>query len=442
MTIFSALFDFCLQQKHHKNTYWVAYSGGMDSHVLICACAEMRDRYHVNLHAIHINHGLSAQSALWAKHCADVCAAFSIPYDAFVIEVIAEEGKSIEEIAREKRYALFAEVLGEGDVLLTAQHQDDQAETMLLQLFRGAGPKGLAAMPVIKPLGYGTQFRPFLNLPRATLQKFALERKLKWIEDESNHQKTFNRNYIRHDILPLLKNRWPAINHTLSRSAAHCAEAQGLLEEFAASIEKQACGSKPSTLSVTKLLKLSDEKQKLVLRYWISTQAYPLPDMKKLQSILINVLRARWDKMPCVAWQGTEVRRHRDDLYVMPALVPHDVTTVYRWQPNQPLSLRGIGVLEGKIKDRKAFPSITVAFRRGGETLHLPNRGPHKLKHLFQEWGIPPWERDRIPLLYIDNRLISVVGHWTDPAVNIQFKLTAGAGVEKILSPLPQAGEA
>lgn len=440
MTVIATLDEFC-QQNTDKKTYWIAYSGGMDSHVLLTACCEMRTRYAITLRAIHINHGLSAKAALWAKHCARVCAIEGIPYYEFTINIVPYEGMSIEETARSKRYAIFAEQLAPNDVLLTAHHQDDQAETVLLQLLRGAGPKGLAAMPQIKPLGRGIHFRPFLNEPRAALEVFAIKHALKWIEDESNSQTNFARNFIRHQVLPLFKNRWATIENTLARSAAHCAEAQALLEEFAATIEKQVRGAKSQTLSVTKLLSLPSAKQKLVLRYWISSQKFPLPDTKKILSILKNVLTAKRDKTPCVRWDGAEVRRYRDDLHLMPALIYHDPTQSYLWQLTQPLDIPVIGVLKASSQNTLSSVSAKVAFRQGGESIRLPKRGSRTIKHMFQEWGIPPWERDRIPLVYMENKLVCVPGCWVDPTLDIQFVLQSHANVKESLIPLPQAGE-
>lgn len=425
MTLLLALQRFCSQYGYDK-TYWIGYSGGLDSHVLLAVCHALRLNQPIKLRAIHINHGLNAKSKIWADHCARVCEAYEIDYLERSIQFEQTAGRSLEELAREKRYAIFAECLNDGDLLMTAHQQDDQAETLLLQLFRGAGPKGLAAMPVERSFARGFHLRPFLGFTRSMLQEYAELMKLKWIEDESNQNLHLTRNFIRHDVLPRLKARWPTVTIAISRTASHCAEAQALLEEVALDVGKKVSGSKINTLSVNKLLQLTAENQKLVLRTWIRALDYPLPDAKKIQTILNNALKAASDKMPCIRWGGIELRRFRDDLYLMPCLPIHNAQQIFEWDLETKLKLPGIGVLSAirsEVKtetQRKHYlcldiRSVSVRFRRGGEIARLPKRGHHTLKNLFQEWGVPPWERDRIPLIFVNEKLISAVGYFIDP---------------------------
>jgi tRNA(Ile)-lysidine synthase len=289
---------------------------------------------------------------------------------------------------------------------------------VLLQLLRGAGPKGLAAMPALKSFAQGIHARPLLGMTRETLQQYANEKLLKWIDDESNNNIKLTRNFIRHDILPTLITRWPSVTHALTRSAKHCAEAQVLLEEFAKDILKNVQGLNSKTLSVNKLLLLDDAKQRLILRTWINMLGFTLPDTLKMEVIRREVLMAGQDRMPCVAWEGVELRRYRDDLYVMPGLAEHDVSFNTSWDIKEPLILNGVGILSATFVEgsglRADIAQISVGFRQGGEVLRVPGRGRHTLKNLFQEWDIPTWERDRLPLLFADDKCVGVVGHCID----------------------------
>lgn len=417
MTLLSALRAFC-SQHGRDNTYWIGYSGGLDSQVLLSLCQTLRQTFPLKLHAIHINHGLSPHAHRWSAHCARTCQDYGIPLVERTIQLETTSGKSLEEAAREQRYAVFAEHLNAGDILLTAHQQDDQAETLLLQLVRGAGVKGLASMPVIKPFAHGFHGRPLLAFSRAELQRYAEAEQLQWIEDESNANTQFTRNFIRADIMPLLKSRWPSVTETLARSAAHCAEAQTLLQELAQESEATLQGSQAGTLSVAKLLALRPDKQKLMLRAWLQNLGYPLPDTKKIAAIQRDVLTAAWDRLPCVRWQGAEVRRYRDDLFVMSCLPATPQTTPVEWDVTKPLALPGIGTLQSSPVCgqglRADIKNVVVMFRQGGESVELPGRGRHTLKNLFQEWNVLPWMRARIPLVFVDEQLVSAVGYFVN----------------------------
>ncbi|SRR5579883_502821 len=428
MTLIEAVRDFCSQYGFEK-TYWVAYSGGLDSGVLLSLCVELRKTLPLKLRAIHINHGLSPLANEWAAKCKAVCHQQAVDYVEHTICIETAPGISLEETARKQRYARLAAVLQAGDILLTAHHQDDQAETVLLQLFRGAGPKGLAAMPRIKPLAQGFHGRPLLAFPHTVLMQYAHAHQLQWIEDESNVNLHFTRNFIRSDLLPLLKNRWPTITQVISRSAAYCAEAQGLLEELAAEDWQKIKGPRGDTLSATKLAALDAARQRLLLRLWIQQQGHPLPDAKKLETIQRNVLTARSDRQPRVVWQQTELRRYRDELYLLsPTKAPVPSSYTLTWKLNAPLVLPGIGTVwksEEEDEDQLASKSVSVKFRQGGERVHLAGRGRHVLKNLFQEYSIPPWERSRVPLIFVEEELIAIPGYFVqkgyelvpDPAI-------------------------
>lgn len=411
MNLLNTLHDFCT---HHgrDTTCWVAYSGGLDSHVLLSACVKLRSMHPLKLRAIHVNHGLSPSAASWADHCTAICQAYGVNLVLPRIQVCRSAGESLEEVARELRYAAFAQYLADGDVLLTAHQQDDQAETVLLQLLRGAGPKGLAAMSPVKSLGRGLHGRPLLAFPRSFLQQYAGENQLSFIEDESNANLKLTRNFIRHEVLPLLKRRWPTATQILSRVAEHCAETHALLEQETEQDLTELQGEGSHTLSIKKLLQYSPAKQRFLLRQWIYRLNYPVPDTKKMQTIQRNVLTARSDAAPCVQWQNVELRRYRDELYILQQLPLQDVEQRITWDLTQPLFFPGIGKLQAFLGPDygldASIKQVSVRFRQGGETLFLAGRGHRALKNLFQEWGVPPWERNRMPLVYVDDMLVAI----------------------------------
>ena len=407
---------------------WVAYSGGCDSHVLLHLLHQLQLilQLPLKLSAIHVNHGLSPYAGEWAEHCARVCAELDIPIRILEVNAKAKAGQSPEEAARHARYQAIDAQLAAGEYLCTAHHQDDQAETLLLQLLRGAGPKGLAAMGVQSPLGRATQLRPLLNLSREQIQQYAEEANLQWVDDHSNSDTRFDRNYLRHEILPRLKQRWPAAARTISRSAEHCAQAAGLLEQRAEEDWQQCRGQTGPLDTCLDVMKIATmqmlplARQKNLLRYWVVLNGLPLPSEIKLHHIINDVMGAAEDRVPCVAWSGAEVRRYQGHLYIMRPLLPFDTNIVIPWKTMaQPLLLpdgrtlvlesvqQQLGV-SGRLLQQG---DVTIRFRQGGETLLLPNSAHHKtLKQLLQERGVPSWQRDRLPLLYVGEQLMVVVG--------------------------------
>lgn len=416
----SLIRDFIAQHEQVK-TFWVGLSGGLDSQVLLALMNAMRTEQHCDVRAIHIHHGLSPNADAWAMHCKTTCQQYGMDYHEHRIQIPHQKGDSLENAAREMRYAIFAEYLNPGDILLTAHHQDDQAETVLLQLLRGAGPKGLAGMPLLKPFAKGLHARPFLQVTRDQLQNYALTQQLQWVDDESNQDQSLTRNYIRHTILPTLRTRWPTAASMLARSAKHCADQQRVLDGLSQSLFANVLGSQQDTLSVERLLQLSDEEQRCVLRSWIHAAGYPLPNTKKLATIQHSVLKAAWDRSPCVAWGQVQLRRFRDDLHLMQSLMPFDSQWHAHWDLQGPLSLPDKRQLFTAPSTNGGLSpdihEITVRYRQGGEKVDFPGRGRLTLKNLFQEWRVLPWERDRIPLLYVGECLVAVLGYFMSPAV-------------------------
>jgi tRNA(Ile)-lysidine synthase len=301
---------------------WVAYSGGLDSTVLLDLTARLGDRLSARLAAVHIDHGLNPGSADWASHCQRRCAGLGVPLVQRQVEVRVGDGQGPEAAARAARYAALVELLGPGDLLLTAHHRDDQAETVLLALLRGAGVRGLAAMPEVDALCFGRLVRPLLTFGRAELHAYAQARGLNWLDDPSNLDLNLDRNWLRQRILPLLVEHWPAASRTLARSARHCAEAAALVDRQAAGEAARLVGQRPGTLSVRGLRGLDAPLCRAVLRSWIVSWGFAVPDTRHVARIMGEVLPARPDASPLVAWAGCEVRRYRDDLFALAPLPP------------------------------------------------------------------------------------------------------------------------
>jgi tRNA(Ile)-lysidine synthase len=420
-----ALKNFC-EQHGCERTYWIAYSGGLDSHVLLHLFARLKKIFPLRLKAVHINHSLSPNAGAWQLHCTSICRELNIELVHVTVQAKAQAGASPEETARDKRYEVLSGLLTPNDLLLTAHHQDDQAETLLLQLLRGAGPKGLAAMPTIKLCGVGWQARPLLAFTRAELLAYATTHPLVWIEDESNNDLHFSRNYLRREVMPLLKTRWPSVTDTFARVASHCAEMQALCDEMGAADLAAAAGSTAQTLSVSYLLTLSPARQRQVLRMWIKQLNYFVPDTLKLQQIQREILHARADKNPHVAWKNVDCRRYRDDIFVMKRLPASQSARIFAWDLQQPLNLADMGILHASLKQgeglRAPCENVTVRFRQGGEVCQLPKRNfTSSLKKLFWEWNVAPWERERLPLIFVGDKLAAAPGFF----IGAEFKADA-----------------
>jgi tRNA(Ile)-lysidine synthase len=401
----------------------VAYSGGVDSHVLLHALWVLRAGHHFSLSAVHIDHDLQPASAEWGRHCARTCSALEVQYEVKRVKVdgVADEG--LEAAARRARYAALAAVLAPGDILVTAHHGDDQAETVLLQLLRGTGIAGLAAMPAQSVLGPGQIVRPLLGFSRAALHAYAQKQQLAWIEDPSNRALHLRRNYLRAEILPRLARHWPAYASLLARTARHAAEAMGLLDEVAETdlvACRHAVAHSPQALSIKALLTLSAARQRNLLRYWLRRQGFLAPATSQLEEVLAQAQTAPRSQRARVCWPGTEVWRYRDLLVAMPALHAPDPALDVAWDLRAPVNLPGIGRLhavpipgQGLSWARLNGKCLHIRLRSGGETLLLPGRGHHHaLKKLLQDEGVPPWLRARLPLLYADQELAAVADRW------------------------------
>lgn len=398
--------------------YWLAYSGGLDSSVLLHALAEVKGQIPAPLHVLHLDHGLHPDSPRWTEHCRKQCLQRGLSLTHRRLHLELQSGDSLEARAREARLAAFRDSMQPDDLMLTAQHRDDQAETILLQLLRGSGLDGLAAMPRLAPLGPGQLARPLLNFSRAELREYAEDQGTGWIEDPSNVQLHFDRNYLRHRVLPLLAERWPAYSATLARSAGHCAEARSLLDAMEQPQLEAVRGSLPGTLSSLALTGLEPALCRELLRRWIRERDFRPPDRLRLERIRSEVLAAAADRSPLVEWPGAQLRRYRDDLFLMPPLPALPGEPGMDWPRGEHIELSdGLGELsldpplaadklrrEGALKIR--FGVAALRCRPGENRPHRP------LKHLYQERGVPDWVRPYVPLLFVGDRLRAVGGFW------------------------------
>jgi tRNA(Ile)-lysidine synthase len=327
-------------------------------------------------------------------------------------------------------------------MLLTAHQADDQAETLLLQLLRGAGPAGLAAMPAISEFARGWHARPLLGFSRLELLEYAQAADLSWIEDESNLDLRFDRNFIRQEVMPRLQERWPGLTTTLGRAAALQSEASHLLTQLAG-MDMQDCYEPVSaTLRLDCLETLEPARQRNLLRHWIKYRGLTVPDQRQLQAILTDLIPAREDAVPCVRWPGGEIRRYRGGLYAVAPLPEAHGRALRHWDMTQPLELP-LGTLSASRQRGRGLRAalcldagVNVQFREGGETLRRRGQGHHQqLKKLFQAHGIPPWLRPYVPLLYVKDRLASVAGVW------LEDEFAAGEDEEGWLIEWSAAGE-
>lgn len=431
-TVEQALSEYVGNQTNASH-FCVGYSGGMDSHALLHAMAMLQKQMpQLSLRAIHINHGLQTDSQYWAAHCENVCEQLDVPLRVLKVDV-ADNGDGPEGSARIARYGAFAESLAEGEQLLLAQHADDQAETFLLQALRGSGPDGLAAIPRKRVFAKGYLCRPLLPCLQTQLGDYAARHTLEWIEDPSNTDTSFDRNYLRQAIMPLLKERWPAAANTLSRSAMRSAAASQTLLGIAQEDLELVRLRGSSELSVSELRSLPRERCYNVLRIWARQSKLRMPRLQDLSQVLISLINARDDSAGIVNVRDYEFRRHGDRLYLLPPQIANEPFS-YTWLPpyndlhitETNVTLTAQACREQGI-DLPAHGNVTVRNRTGGELIKLGEPAFHKaVKKLLQESSVPPWQRDAIPLLYVNDRLAAV---W-NIAVAVDFRAATHNTVE------------
>ena len=387
-------------QLHRPAPLLVGLSGGLDSTALLHAlAADAAIREH-GLRAIHVHHGLQADATEWAAHCRNACDSLGVALQVVEVSIDRHDGNGLEAAARKARYAAFATAMEPGEVLVTAHHRDDQAETFLLRALRGSGPDGLAAMRPWRNFAAGWQWRPLLDVPRDVLLAYAQHHQLGWVDDASNGDLRHDRNFLRHRILPLLRERWPQVDSAFSRSAVLSADAVELLAQEDALALAVSGTLDPRALSVHALLNLQPARRARVLRRWIEGLDFPPLPGEGVAQIETALLPARADARARFEWRGVVIERWRDLLHVQHLRAPLPADWEVQWLGREPLPLP-----EG---DRLVLEGITslpaplrVAARQGGERIVLPGRThSHSLKNVLQDLGVPPWEREALPLLF------------------------------------------
>ncbi len=403
MNFTSANFKHFLPPITGEITWWIALSGGLDSCVLVNALAALK--LPVQLHALHVNHQISSNANTWQQHCADICLRLGIPFTAVKVSV-ENTGRGLEDAARNARYSVFEQHLKQGDYLLTAHHADDQTETLLLRLMRGAGPRGLAAMEQSRLLGQGILYRPLLTFTRAELEAYAHCHELSWVNDESNSDDHYDRNYLRNQVMPLLRQRWPVFAQKWQQTAELCAANEALMEELAgqdlllADFREEFIGT---SITLAWLIGLSIARRQNLLRAWLRGQGLAIPEQQHLAQIETQVISGRQDAKTQVSWGDVSLRVYRGRVYALPMV-----------------DLPASGELQfivSKLVDKpllkQDLPNLHICFRRGGERCRPAGRAHSQtLKHLLQDYGVAPWLRESLPLIYSNDDLVAVSDLW------------------------------
>jgi len=402
----------------------IGLSGGVDSVVLLHLLHQLAPRYFWQLSALHVHHGISPNADGWADFCIDFCARQHVSLRIEHVDITPLRANGIEAAARKLRHAALAKQAC--DFVALAHHADDQVETLLLQMLRGAGVRGASAMPVLsmaeRPLladRASTPYvvRPLLHCSRQEILDYAAAHGLKWIEDESNADDSYPRNFLRNRVLPLLSIKFPAYRDTLARGAKHFAEASSLLDELAQQDAAQAIQA--DTLAVAALQNISQLRAKNLLRYFLHTCGAPMPQAAQLEGMLQQLRNAREDAAVCIAYSDWEVRRFQGRVYALHALGEFDQNIVLPWRGESSLDWPALNTSlifahrqgEGISLTKLQRAPVTLRLRRGGESMRpYPNAALRTLKNLLQEYRVPPWQRNRLPLLYCGDKLVCASG--------------------------------
>lgn len=408
------------QYVSEQNHLVLALSGGVDSVVLLQILAQISKQFTFNLSAVHVEHGISPNAKQWSDFCQNYCDALSIPLTIFHLSIKKQSQVSLEAAARQARYAIFKEI--PADFIVLAHHLDDQVETLQLQLLRGTGLKGLAGMPIIRLLNPGGSvklFRPLLAVSRDTIQNYALLNKLTWVTDESNDDITYHRNFLRHQIFPLLEQRYPAYRETLARTSRHIGEAIQLLNDLAEDDSQSVVVA--GDIHIEQLRKLDFLRAKNLLRYVFSRHDIIQPSTQKLEEILRQLWMAKSDNRLHLVFGEFEIRLYKNLVKLLPKtkLPNFDQDQLFYWhgEPDwliEPLggiikwsNSMGIGINAKKLMENP----VAVRLRKGGERFQPNCKRPRRsLKKILQEAAIPEWERNDLPLLLSGNQLVWVVG--------------------------------
>ncbi len=434
------LLEFCKKKHLLKQAVVIGYSGGVDSQVLLYAFAKLYQQGALTapIKAVHVNHGLSDNAANWQTFCQQQASALAIDFMIEQVTLREDSNESLEEQARNARYNALASHMVDDAVLFTAHHQDDQVETLLLALKRGAGVQGLGGMQAIRPFDKHSNrqiARPLLTLSRAQIEDYAQHNKLQWIEDESNQDTRYDRNFIRAEILPLLKARWPGINDTISRSSLHCQHTQQLVNQLAEA-DYTLCLQEDSSVHIEQLATLTQERQHNVLRHFIGQQGGKMPSLAQIQQMVNMYLSESNDSVAKVQLGNNWLRRYKKGLYFT-----KDFADLSQWQvtirleqlpPEWHVDLPdGLGTLviqqhePGNDELIQVDNQWLIARPEGGEQLTIDFNSPkgkcfpeyrtkrRELKKVLQELNIPPWRRKRLPFVKFSSDLAAVLPLFT-----------------------------
>nr|WP_194717288.1 tRNA lysidine(34) synthetase TilS [Vibrio sp. S9_S30] len=409
-----------------ETTIVLAFSGGVDSRVLLHLLSQMAKSHPIKTKAVHIHHGLSRNADIWQKNCQTWCEQADVPFFSEKVVLDIGTGRSLEELAREARYNVLGQHIGNNDVLLTGQHMSDQTETFLLALKRGSGPKGLSGMPTIASFGEGEILRPLLDVSRHDIEQYALNHKLNWNHDESNDDTQFDRNFLRHQVVPELSRRWPGFEKSVQRSAQLCAEQQHLLEELLSQSLSDALFNDGS-LSISMLEEHSELARAQLIRMWLASSGSKMPSRKQLQVIWQDVACSQQDANPSFSLPSGEIRRYDNRLYLAPS--EHDLSD---WREELSvgktlhlpydlgeltLNIGGQNTSLGKTASgsplllRQPLPSEKVMVHfcpQGLSAKPAGRKGSRKLKKLFQEYGVPSWKRRQMPIVMYDDKVAAI----------------------------------
>lgn len=399
-----------------SRSFCVAFSGGMDSTILLYALAQLAKQHALPpLRAIYIQHGLQEAAQAWPAHCQQVCAELQIPLT--VVDVNVAAIASIEQAARHARYAAFTQHLLKDEVLLMAQHLDDQAETMLFRLLRGTGVSGLRGIPAQRRLAAGHLLRPLLGIGHQALQRYAVQQHLRWIEDPSNASDGFARNYLRRQVIPVLKSRWPALQQNLQRTAEHMQEAQRLLDELALE-DLQRLQIAPvlewltvPCLDLEALRNLSIVRQKNLLRYWLQPFTL-LPDTAHWTS-WESLRDAQVDAQPIWRLHTGALQRSQNRLYYLSEFWlrnPPALDLTIHAAGHYALPHNGYLTVSGEVTQ-----PLQIRYRQGAERFMLEGRGHRDLKRLLQEYAVPTFVRSRLPVCFLQQQPVALAN---EPRLN------------------------
>ena len=423
-----------LQQLAPNQTqFLIGFSGGLDSTALLALFAKLREKQpHFQLRAIHIHHGLSSNADAWATHCENLCQQFQIPL--LIQRVNVNMANGIEAGARQARYEAIAQHIFPQEWLATAHHLQDQTETFFLALKRGSGLQGLSAMQAQSTVYNVPIFRPLLSFNRQQLLNFVQQQGITWIEDESNADNQYDRNFLRNQILPDLRQRWGHFDSAVQRCAQHCYEQQQLLNELLAEEYQKNVDKTDRTFKVQHFADYSAIKQRALLRLWLQECGVAMPSLVQLEHLISDVVFAKPDTQPQFRLENNIVRRYQHKLFITPIFTDISSNDIEA-ELDKPIALPdNLGTLRlqktlqkmtalwhdenGNIyKETLALPlegtKVWIRFGYSGKVKLTPKGVNQDIKKVWQNLNVPPWQRQRIPLIFYDDKLQSAVGFFT-----------------------------